>query len=60
MKSLNDVAEYIPAQLPKIMIMLDSLQDTITSINNLPLIRDGIPKQLDTNPGSGAPRDVEH
>jgi phospholipid/cholesterol/gamma-HCH transport system substrate-binding protein len=64
MKSLENTAEFIPTQLPQIMILISQLnstlvevQKTVTALNNNPLLRGGIPEVIETSPGAATPRD---
>jgi phospholipid/cholesterol/gamma-HCH transport system substrate-binding protein len=66
MSSLEDVVEFIPEQLPQIMLLisqlngtLEEVQKTIVALNNNPLLKGGVPQIQETGPGAGNPRDLE-
>jgi phospholipid/cholesterol/gamma-HCH transport system substrate-binding protein len=66
MKSLESTAEFIPTQLPQIMITISQLnstllevQKTVQALNNNPLLKGGIPEVKESSPGSASTRDLE-
>jgi hypothetical protein len=38
------------------MLLLENIQNTVTAINNNPLLKGGIPKDAETGPGAVTPR----
>jgi len=65
-KSLDETAEFIPAQLPQLGILisqlnvsLNTMQDLLISISNHPLLRGGIPERKESGPGGASPRNME-
>lgn len=63
--SLDKTAEYIPAQMPQITVIINelnstlrSVQDVLTAVANNPLLRGGIPERVETGPGGASPRNL--
>jgi len=66
MKNLNKTAEFIPAQLPQLSLLISDLQSAVVEIekmvialNNNPLLKGGVPELKETGPGAATPRDLE-
>jgi len=64
--SLEKTAEFIPAQLPQLSLLISDLQSviveiekTVIALNNNPLLRGGVPEIKETGPGAATPRDLE-
>jgi len=64
--SLDETAEYLPAQLPQVVIFINelntairTLQDVLTAIGNNPLLKGGMPERLEAGPGGASPRNME-
>jgi len=62
-ESLNKTAEFIPAQLPQIGVLISelnmtirSVQDVLTAVANNPLLKGGIPEHTETGPAGGGSR----
>ncbi|MDR0322040.1 MAG: MlaD family protein [Treponema sp.] len=62
-EDLNRTADFIPAQLPQLGVLitelntaLSSIQDVLTAISNNPLLKGGIPARPETGPGGASPR----
>jgi len=62
-ESLNKTAEFVPAQLPQIGVLINelntairSVQDVLTAIANNPLLKGGIPEHTQTGPAGGGAR----
>jgi len=65
-QNLEKTAEFIPAQLPQLSLLISDLQSAIVEIekmvialNNNPLLRGGVPELKETGPGAATPRDLE-
>jgi len=65
-QSLEKTAEFIPAQLPQLSLLISDLQSTIVEVekmiialNNNPLLKGGVPEIKETGPGAATPRDLE-
>jgi len=65
-KNLEKTSEYIPEQLPQISVLINDINGVIettkgvmTSIENNPLIKGGIPERRETGPGAASPRDIQ-
>ncbi|MDR1869262.1 MAG: MlaD family protein [Treponema sp.] len=66
MKNLDKTAEFIPAQLPQISLLISDLKSAVVEIekmvialNNNPLLKGGVPELKETGPGAATPRDLE-
>jgi len=64
--SLDKTAEFIPAQLPQIAVIIGevntvmrSVQDILVSVANNPLLKGGIPERTETGPGGASPRNLD-
>jgi len=62
-KNLEKTSEILPEQLPQIAVIIKelnttvkSVQDVLTSISNNPLLKGGIPEQIETSPSSAGSR----
>jgi phospholipid/cholesterol/gamma-HCH transport system substrate-binding protein len=62
--NLNETSKFIPTQLPQIArainelnVMLQQVQNVLTSVENNPLLKEGIPKNNETGPSGASPRD---
>jgi len=65
-ENLNNVSEFVPNQLPQVAIMLNDLsvalrsaQDVLIAASNNPLLRGGIPRRGETDPGGTNLRNLE-
>ncbi|MDR2543928.1 MAG: MlaD family protein [Treponema sp.] len=64
--SLDRTAQFLPAQLPQIGVLISQLnvtlitvQDVLVALANNPLLRGGIPVRTETGPGGANPRNLE-
>jgi len=62
-ENLNKTSQFIPAQLPQIGVLINelnmtirSVQDVLTAIANNPLLKGGIPEHTETGPAGGGSR----
>lgn len=62
-KNLEDTTKLLPRQLPGILLevrnALESVNDLLISLENNPLLKNGIPAQVETQSSGANPRDVE-
>jgi phospholipid/cholesterol/gamma-HCH transport system substrate-binding protein len=65
MKSLEKSAAYVPAQLPRVTVMLtevqgilNSVEDVLTALLNNPLLRNGVGERVKTQPTGTNMRDL--
>ena len=65
-ESLEKTADFIPAQLPQVGVLvsqlnvtLNSVQDAITALLNNPLLKGGVPERKEAGPGGSNPRNME-
>ena len=65
-ENLENVSEFIPDQLPQIGVLINEVngalrtaQGVLTSIENNPLLKGGIPERRETGPGAVSPRNLE-
>jgi phospholipid/cholesterol/gamma-HCH transport system substrate-binding protein len=65
-ENLNNISEFVPNQLPQLAIMINDLsvalrsaQDVLTAASNNPLLRGGIPKRGETDPGGTNLRNLD-
>jgi phospholipid/cholesterol/gamma-HCH transport system substrate-binding protein len=62
-KNLDDTTKLLPGQLPGILLevrsALKSVNDLLISLENNPLLKNGIPAQVETQSSGANPRDVE-
>jgi phospholipid/cholesterol/gamma-HCH transport system substrate-binding protein len=65
-ENLNNISEFVPNQLPQVAIMINdlsvtlrSVQDVLTAVSNNPLLRGGIPKRAETDPGGTNLRNLD-
>jgi phospholipid/cholesterol/gamma-HCH transport system substrate-binding protein len=62
-KNLDDTTKLLPGQLPGILLevrnALKSVNDLLISLENNPLLKNGIPAQVETQSSGTNPRDVE-
>jgi phospholipid/cholesterol/gamma-HCH transport system substrate-binding protein len=66
LQSLDKTVEFIPPNLPQIgailsnvYVILQQVEDTLTAVNNNPLLKGGVPERRETPAGGTRPRDVE-
>jgi phospholipid/cholesterol/gamma-HCH transport system substrate-binding protein len=66
MQSLDRTAEFIPSNLPQVgailsnvYVILQQVQDTLTAVNNNPLLKGGVPERKETPAGGTRSRDAE-
>ena len=65
-KNLERISAFIPAQLPQIGVLINDLnvtirtaQDVLIAVANNPLLKGGVPEHRETGPGAASPRDME-
>jgi len=65
-ENLNNVSAFVPNQLPQVAILINdlivtlrSVQDVLTAASNNPLLRGGIPKRGETDPGGTNLRNLD-
>jgi len=65
-ENLNNISEFVPNQLPQVAIMINNLsvalrsfQDVLTAASNNPLLKGGIPKRGETDPGGTNLRNLD-
>ncbi|MDR3147181.1 MAG: MlaD family protein [Treponema sp.] len=65
-KSVEQTAAYVPAQLPQITVLLDeaqrvlrSVEDTLTAVLNNPLLKNGVGSRVENQPTGTSMRDIE-
>jgi phospholipid/cholesterol/gamma-HCH transport system substrate-binding protein len=66
LQSLDKTAEFIPPNLPQVgailsnvYVILQQVQDTLSAVNNNPLLKGGVPEHRETPAGGTRSRDVE-
>jgi phospholipid/cholesterol/gamma-HCH transport system substrate-binding protein len=65
-ENLNNISEFVPNQLPQVAILINDLsvamrsaQDVLTAVSNNPLLRGGITKRGETDPGGTNLRNLD-
>jgi len=65
-ENLDKTSAFIPAQLPQIGVLINEVngalrtaQGVLTSIENNPLLKGGVPEHRETGPGAVSPRNME-
>ena len=65
-ENLDKTSAFIPAQLPQIGVLINEVngalrtaQGVLTSIENNPLLKGGVPEHRETGPGAASPRNME-
>jgi phospholipid/cholesterol/gamma-HCH transport system substrate-binding protein len=66
LQSLDKTAGFIPSNLPQVgailsnvYVILQQVEDTLTAVNNNPLLKGGVPQRRETPAGGTRSRDVE-